>query len=193
LLVTDLIMPGMTGRELAERMKPLRPGMKVLYISGYSGNVLAGRGLLDSGVAYLAKPFAESALAGKVREVLGSTGARGTILVVDDDEGVRKLLEHILTAEGYAIVTAANGREAVEIVREHSIDLLITDLVMPEVEGFETIQAVRGERPGVKIIAVSGAFGGKFLKAAVKLGASATLLKPIGRDKLLSTVRAVLG
>ena len=193
LLLTDVIMPGMTGQELAQRMKPLRPAMKVLYMSGYSGNVIARRGVLDPGVAYLAKPFTESALAAKVREVLGSSGARATILVVDDDEGVRKLLEHLLTGAGYEIVAAANGREAVEVVRGRSIDLVITDLVMPEVEGIETIQALRSERPEVKIIAVSGAFGGKFLRAAVKLGASATLLKPIERDKLLSTVRAVLG
>jgi PAS domain S-box-containing protein len=71
LLVTDVIMPGMTGKEVADRLKPLLPEMKVLYISGYSGEVIAHRGVLDASVAYLPKPFTPATLAAKVREVLG--------------------------------------------------------------------------------------------------------------------------
>lgn len=75
LLVTDVVMPGMTGRELAGRLQTSRPGLKVLYTSGYSSDVIARQGMLDPGVAYLAKPFAPADLAGKVREVLGLGGA----------------------------------------------------------------------------------------------------------------------
>jgi CheY-like chemotaxis protein len=71
LLITDVIMPGITGKETADRLAPLRPKMKVLYISGYSGQVIAHRGVLDDSVAYLPKPFSPSELAGKVREMLG--------------------------------------------------------------------------------------------------------------------------
>jgi PAS domain S-box-containing protein len=71
LLVTDVIMPGMTGKELADGLSLLRPHMKVLFISGYSGEVIAHRGVLEEGVAYLQKPFTPSVLAAKVREVLG--------------------------------------------------------------------------------------------------------------------------
>jgi CheY-like chemotaxis protein len=71
LLVTDVIMPGITGKELADQLTPLRPEMKVLFVSGYSGEVIAHRGVLDAGVAYLPKPFTPAILAAKVREVLG--------------------------------------------------------------------------------------------------------------------------
>jgi PAS domain S-box-containing protein len=71
LLITDVIMPGITGKETADRLAPLRPKMKVLYISGYSGQVIAHRGVLDDSVAYLPKPFSPSELAAKVREMLG--------------------------------------------------------------------------------------------------------------------------
>ncbi|HJZ97992.1 MAG TPA: ATP-binding protein, partial [Candidatus Solibacter sp.] len=71
LLVTDVIMPGMTGKEMADALSLMRPEMKVLFISGYSGEVIAHRGVLDAGVAYLGKPFTPSVLAAKVREVLG--------------------------------------------------------------------------------------------------------------------------
>jgi PAS domain S-box-containing protein len=70
LLVTDVIMPGMTGKEMADQLAPIRPELKVLYISGYSGEVIAHRGVLDAGVAYLGKPFTPASLAAKVREVL---------------------------------------------------------------------------------------------------------------------------
>jgi PAS domain S-box-containing protein len=70
LLLTDVVMPGMTGRELAQELEQRRPGIHVLYMSGYSGDVLARDGV----VAYLPKPFAPAKLAGKVREVLGAGG-----------------------------------------------------------------------------------------------------------------------
>jgi CheY-like chemotaxis protein len=72
LLLTDVIMPGMNGKEVADRLAALRPGIKVLFISGYSGELIAKAGVLNAGVAYLPKPFSSDVLAAKVREMLGS-------------------------------------------------------------------------------------------------------------------------
>jgi len=71
LLLTDVIMPDMTGKDVADRLRPARPEMKVLYVSGYSGEVIAHRGVLEAGVAYLPKPFTPTLLVRKVRQVLG--------------------------------------------------------------------------------------------------------------------------
>jgi CheY-like chemotaxis protein len=191
-LLTDVVMPGMTGRELAERLKQLRPEIRVVYMSGYSGNAITHQGLLDPGVDYVPKPFTALSLAGKVREVLARPGACATILVVDDEVGIRQLFKQLLTGEGYEVLSATNGAEALQIVRGRRLDLVITDLVMPDSEGIETIRAIRLEQPNLKVIAASGAFEGQFLQSAALLGACATLLKPIGRDQLLSTVRRVL-
>jgi CheY-like chemotaxis protein len=72
LLLTDVVMPGMNGKELYEHLATLRPDLKVLYMSGYSDDVIAHRGILDEGVAFIPKPFSINALAMKVRQVLDS-------------------------------------------------------------------------------------------------------------------------
>jgi DNA-binding NarL/FixJ family response regulator len=81
---------------------------------------------------------------------------------------------------------------ALQQARAGHVDLMITDIVMPEQEGIETIQALRREVPGVGIIAISGAFHGQFLEVAQMLGAAAVLNKPVSAELLLARVAEVL-
>jgi CheY-like chemotaxis protein len=124
---------------------------------------------------------------------LDTQSAVKTILVVDDEDAIRELFQDLLSAAGYQVLVASDGRQAVDLLRRGMTpDLLITDLVMPNQEGIETIQAVRQQFPKMKIIAMSGAFGGQFLRMAKLLGADATLMKPIQVDQLCVTVDQVL-
>ena len=70
LLVTDVVMPEMNGRILAERLAAIKPGLKCLFMSGYTANVIAHRGVLDEGVRFIQKPFSTNAFAMKVRQAL---------------------------------------------------------------------------------------------------------------------------
>ena len=113
------------------------------------------------------------------------------ILIVDDDAAVRKVLQSILESAGHQVEAATNGREAVSRIALGGIDLIITDLVMPEQEGIETIKQLRAEYPSVKVIAISGAFGGDYLQIANFMGAHGTLAKPVRVDTVLTAVETV--
>ena len=117
---------------------------------------------------------------------------RGKVLAVDDDEAVLTLLLKVLSDAGYEVSTAQDGAEALRIAQTQSFDLLLTDLVMPDQDGIEVIRNIRKQQPNLRIIAISGAFGGTMLPAAKLLGAHATLPKPCSPSHLLATLRKVL-
>ena len=118
------------------------------------------------------------------------------ILVIDDSEDIRILLHEALQAAGHSVVEAADGEAGLRSYREHYPDLVITDIVMPNKEGLETIMELRRESPGVKIVAMSGGTRGmviSFLPAAKKLGADYTLPKPFSLAELQAVVDDALG
>ena len=192
LLLTDVIMPEMTGRELADRLRESRPSIKVLYVSGYTADVIGREGVLEKGVDYLPKPFTPADLAAKVREVLGQAKAVGRLLVVDDDDAVRGVLQKTLSDAGYDVLVARDGREGMRLVATHQFDLVLTDLIMPDQEGIETIRELRRDYPSIRIVAMSGAMDAVYLKTARILGADAALRKPIDGRELLRTLRELL-
>lgn len=118
-----------------------------------------------------------------------------SILVIDDDAPIRKLIRRILAPLDIDVFEAANGREGLEICREKTPGIIITDIVMPEKEGIETIFELKKLNPDLEIIAISG--GGKlepfgYLDLAEKMGAKYTLSKPIETQKLLEIVTKII-
>lgn len=112
------------------------------------------------------------------------------ILVVEDEENMRELLRRMLDRSGFTVMTAGHGREALKLFRERPVDVAITDLLMPEMDGFELIRTLRVQWPSLRIIALSGAT--VRLEMARQLGAKAVLRKPITSTILLQTVEQVL-
>lgn len=111
-----------------------------------------------------------------------------SILVADDEEGIRKLISHWLERAGHSVACAASGQEASRILRRQQFDLVITDVVMPDGDGFELIAEFRKAQPTTRILAISG--GGKYLqgadclKMAKGLGAHSVVMKPFNWEQL---------
>jgi DNA-binding NtrC family response regulator len=117
------------------------------------------------------------------------------ILIIDDEVQIREMLSQMLTREGYQVVHARDGKEGMQACREQTIDLIITDIIMPEKDGIEMILELRHGFPALKVIAISG--GGRlgpngYLEMAKKLGAHRTFFKPFNRKEILDAVQELL-
>jgi len=116
------------------------------------------------------------------------------ILIIDDDPQMRPTLRRILESAGHMVLEATNGAEGLAAFKSHTPDVVVTDIIMPEKEGIETILALRRLAPNLGIIAVSGgglAGNADFLTIAEKLGADLSLQKPIRAVDLIAAVKRI--
>lgn len=128
------------------------------------------------------------------------------IIVIDDEEDVRIVLKQVLERAGYEVSVASGGREGIDMLREEGADVVITDVIMPGIDGVSTVKEIREKFRNTKILVISG--GGNvapmsyepdaisttaFLTSAKKAGADRTLTKPFDRQELIETIRELLG
>ena len=127
------------------------------------------------------------------------------ILIVDDEEDVRIALQQVLERAGYDVTVAATGNEGLDLLKKERADLVITDVIMPGIDGITTARKIREKYRDTRIIVISG--GGKaapdpyepdaistrsYLASASSAGADRTLTKPFDREELLRVVRGLL-
>ena len=176
LVVGDIILPVMSGLTLAHRISSVRPGVRVLYMSGYTTEeALGDQSLPRSTVDFVQKPFAVDDLARKVRNLLDreapdeeaapvrtpppeDTSLHGdeTVLVVDDDPDVRRSLSRILDRLGYQVLAAGAPDEALRIALSEEVDLLVSDIILPRLNGLALAHTLSSLRPRMKALYMSG-------------------------------------
>jgi DNA-binding NtrC family response regulator len=127
------------------------------------------------------------------------------ILVIDDEQYIRTALREVLEREGFEVRAAGNGRKGLELLETEGADLVITDVIMPGIDGVATLERIKENHPDIPVIVISG--GGNiapleyepgaistsaYLASAAKAGASCTLTKPFNRQELVSAVSNLL-
>lgn len=118
-----------------------------------------------------------------------------TILVIDDDATMRRLVLRVLKPAGHTLLEAQDGAQGLQVLARHDADLVITDLLMPRKEGLATMREIHGRHPAIRFLAISG--GGefrtaKFLEVAKVMGAHETLAKPFKPQALREAVERLL-
>jgi DNA-binding response OmpR family regulator len=119
------------------------------------------------------------------------------ILIIDDDDRFRDMLKDMIERNGYEVVSASDGKEGIDLYRKEPTDLIITDIIMPNKEGMETIFELRKDFPDVKIIAISGGGKGKaedYLSSAGLIpNVKRSFQKPFAMDEMLQAVKELVG
>lgn len=203
LLFSDVVMPGpLSSTELASMAVRAVPDLKVLFTSGYAENAIVHGGRLDEGVHLLSKPYSRAQLAGKIRHVLGSSGAKGaaggalvgrtgvplSILVVDDESASREAVSELLAEMGYSVRQAGDEQEALRALTEQAAQVLITDIALRGGSGIELARAALRMNPQLNVIFASG----NEAPSAKETGLDcAALRKPFSVEELCALIENV--
>jgi DNA-binding response OmpR family regulator len=111
------------------------------------------------------------------------------VLIIEDDDDLRHTIETGLSRSGFDVTVASGGREGLEMVRSGSFNVVVTDIVMDQGEGIETLRWIESEKPGTPVIGISGR--GEYLRLMSDLGAAATLQKPFKIAELAKVIESV--
>jgi len=186
----DVKLPGMNGVETFFEFKKIRPSAKVMMMTGYSLEQLISQAIENGALGVLHKPFAITELL----QVLDQVKPRGIVLVADDDPEFAESLKPILTQNGYEVVIASTGQEALEKAGGKGVNCLVLDLAMPLLTGMEVYRKLRESGKSIPTIFVTGFPGEKNAAlAGLRPVDNGILLKPFDPRELINAIAAATG
>ncbi|WP_426533035.1 response regulator [Bradyrhizobium sp. McL0615] len=158
-LFTDVGLPGgMNGRQLADEARKRRPDLKVLFTTGYARNAIVHDGRLDAGVELITKPFSQSTLSAKLRDIIDAARSPGRILLVEDEPLIQMLAREYLEDAGFQVDTAGSAAEAMNKLRlvPGGVDAVILDLGLPDKKGDELLREIRSLHGSLPVLLATG-------------------------------------
>ncbi len=211
LLFTDVVMPGpVRSPELARQARERLPHAAILFTSGYTDNAIVHGGRLDPGIELLSKPYRREALARKIRQVLRNQAQQGaaakrssrlasagisplTILFVEDDDLVRLSTSELLTELGHTVMQAGSGAEALRLLDAANIDVLMTDVNLPDMRGGDIAAQAREQMPAATVIFATGNDAIPTTSNGTKIDDAILLRKPFTVSALNDALRTANG
>ena len=187
IIILDIRMPGMNGVELSKRISELRSDARIIMMSAYGMDERIAEAMRRGALAFLQKPF-------DIKEVteLIDTVEKRTILIVDDDTVFSQTMKDLFEEKGCVVDTAAEGSEAIELVRRRRYDLILLDMKLPKANGLEVYLSLKEIAPYPAVIMMTAYDECEELaKEAVKRNAYTYLKKPFDIDELLSIAHEI--
>jgi PAS domain S-box-containing protein len=186
LVISDLTMPNLTGLQLAREVSEIRPGIPIILCTGFSETVSPENAEKLGIRGVIMKPAITAEIAEIVRSVLDaeSGASRYTLLLVDDDPKLRLMLRMHLERAGFKILDAPDGASALEILKAHRISLVLTDVRMPGLDGFELMAHLGTDYPSVPVIVMSAYGTPETRRRFEEMGSLQVLDKPIDLQEL---------
>jgi signal transduction histidine kinase/DNA-binding response OmpR family regulator len=195
IILLDLLLPDQSGLELLQVLKrdPATARIPVLVISIMNDAV---KGLTMGAADYLVKPVDRAAVVSSVSRLLDGQAAREpTVLVVDDEQDTAELIRDTLRAEGLRTQVAHHGRQALELIARKRPDLVILDIMMPEMSGFEVLEALARDQTtaAIPVLVLTARGDDNDARRGLALGAKRYMSKPFDLGALIAEVRRHLG
>jgi CheY-like chemotaxis protein len=185
IMFVDVVMPGIDGFQTLDEIKKISPKTNVIVITGHNIEHLVERATSLGASACIHKPIDDMDKLLQTLQTIKEDTIRSVILVVDDDSSIRETLKGVLEKKGYKVSTAEDGFTAIEMARKTHFDMALIDVVMPGIDGFQTLDEIKKIDPETKAIMMTGHDVEHFVEKAISLGAFAHLSKPIDMVELL--------
>jgi len=203
LIILDMKMPAGGGASVLDNLKMSIDvfNTPVLVMTAYPSDAIRQKALEMGAADFITKPFKPEEILTKVKKALGETGPEEShpqakrILVVDDNPNIVKLLEYRLKANEYEVITAHDGEEALDKVRQMKPDLMILDVVIPKIDGYKVLSILRADEQykDIPVVMLTAHGQARDVEKGMELGAVSYITKPFKADVLLGVIKGAVG
>jgi two-component system NtrC family sensor kinase len=194
IVLIDVKLPDMDGLEILKKVKQMKPDCELIVITGFGNQEIAIQALRWGAIDYIEKPLKTDELdaaIGRAMEkiiVREKLSFKNTILIIDDDERILKRQGTFLEKAGYEVFSAHNGGEALAVLEQNKIDIIITDIKMCDMDGLEVIRRAKVVCRDIEGIVITGHNEQELAVKALRAGALDYLVKPFNPDELLHAI-----
>ncbi len=198
IVLLDVQLPDIDGLDLLNQIKEKHRECEVIIMTGFGAEEIAVQALRRGAIDYVEKPLDLEVLraaVGRAQEKVASkekVQTRDTLLIVDDDREMVTRMERILTKEGYAVLCAYSGEEAIEVIFKNKIEVVITDIMMADMNGIDLIKRALKTYSNLECIVITGHKDNELAVRALRAGAFDYLTKPIDLEELTISIKRAI-